>query len=295
VVADHVWAAGSAPVEGYSVTKSITSLLVGIAQDRGLLDLDDPATTYIPEWAGTPSAEITVRDLLANTSGRQWDLRTDYVAMAAQAQDKTGYAIGLGQDAPPGEVWAYNNSAIQTLDRVLEEATGQEPAAFAQEVLFEPLGMTATSLTRDPAGNTLTFMGVQTTCADLARIGQLVLQDGRWGDDQVVSSAYLAEALSPSSDLNDAYGLLWWLNREGTVVSPTLATGRGTDTTPSAATQVVPGAPEDLVWALGLGNQILMVDRADGVVAVRLGERPPDDRPFGTTDLTIGVLDALQP
>lgn len=172
--------------EVYSVTKSITSVLVGIAADDGDLELDDPASTWIEPWRGTPAEAVTVRDVLANASGRHWDLGSDYLGLLA-AEDRTAYGIGLAQDAPPGEVWAYNNAAIQTLEAVLEEATGDSVADFAEARLFGPLAMEDTRMTADDAGNALTFMGVRSTCRDLARFGQLVLQEGEWDGEQLVS------------------------------------------------------------------------------------------------------------
>ena len=95
-----------------------------------------------------------------------------------------------------------------------------------------------------------------------------------------------------STQLNAAYGLLWWLNQPGPVVSPLIATtGRGD---PEAGTgPLVPGAPEDAFWALGFRNQIVAVVPSEGIVAVRLGAEPPADAPFTQSELTMGVLDAL--
>ena len=90
-----------------------------------------PRSKWIAAWRGTPSQAVTVRDLLSMDSGRQWDVVTDYLRLLS-APDRTAFAIGLGQDAAPGTEWAYNNSAVQTLDRVLAKATGEDVAAFAR-------------------------------------------------------------------------------------------------------------------------------------------------------------------
>ena len=92
------------PREVFSVTKSVTSVLVGIAADQGLLSIDDPVSTYVPEWAGTPSETVTVRNLLSNDSGRHWDSSTDYVQMAVGAEDKSAFAhrAGSGRSARRG-------------------------------------------------------------------------------------------------------------------------------------------------------------------------------------------------
>jgi len=296
VVDEQYWAGMTAdsPREAFSVTKSVTSTLVGIAQDSDQLGVDDPAADYLPAWRGTASEAVTVENLVSNDSGRQWDFGTDYRDMAIGAADKTAFAVALGQDAPPGEVWAYNNSAIQTLSAVLEAATGEDPVDYARTQLFEPLGMTHSTLTTDAAGNALTFMGLRTTCLDLARFGDLMLQDGVWDGEEVVSSGYVEQATGRSStELNAAYGLLWWLNREGTVASPALATTGADDGSGTRQGQLVPDAPDDVFWALGFRNQIVAVIPSEGIVAVRMGAAPPRGAPFTQTELTMGVLDAL--
>jgi CubicO group peptidase (beta-lactamase class C family) len=294
VVDERYFGAGAAgiPAEAFSVTKSITSTLVGIAQDAGDLDITDAAATYIPEWEGTPSAEVTVQDLLSNDSGRQWSLGLDYVELL-RAPDKNAFGIGLGQDVPPGQTWAYNNAAIQTLSEVLETATGEAPADFAERTLFEPVGMSDSELTTDAAGNSLTFMGLHTTCLDLARFGYLMLRRGTWDGEQVVSADYVDEATAVSSTgLNAGYGYLFWLNHRGPVASPILATS-GVGDNAIADGQLVPGAPEDVFWALGFNDQVVAVIPSEGIVAVRMGARPPEQAPFGRAELTNGVLSAV--
>ena len=92
------------PREVFSVTKSITSTLVGMAQADGDLDIDDPAKRYIEEWRGTKSRAVTIRDILSNVSGRFWDIGTDYGDLP-QAENRTQFAIDLDQLYPPGKVW----------------------------------------------------------------------------------------------------------------------------------------------------------------------------------------------
>jgi CubicO group peptidase (beta-lactamase class C family) len=254
--------------EVFSATKSFTSTLVGMAQADGDLDIDDRASEYIPEWRDTDSAEVTVENLISNDSGRHWDYATDYQRMTG-AEDRTGFAIGLSQDAPPGETWVYNNSAIQTLDAVLEAATGERPTDFAEERLFEPLGMAHSEMTTDESGNTNMFFGLTSTCQDMARFGYLFLRHGNWDGEQVVPEEWVEAATGRASqDLNAGYGYLWWLNRQGSQGSGVATAGAPASDEP---TQIVPGGPEDMFWALGLGNQIIQVDPGSDTVVVRLG------------------------
>jgi CubicO group peptidase (beta-lactamase class C family) len=250
--------------EIFSATKSITSALAGIAQDQGKLTIDQPASTWLTEWKGTPSESVTVRNLLSNDSGRYYDFNTDYLQMAVQESDKSTFALGLSQQFPPGEHWEYNNSAIQTLSPLLERATGQDLDTFATANLFEPIGMDS-EIRSDEAGNTLTFMGAQANCHDMARFGWLFANNGRWADTQVVSEAWVAESTSKASQqLNDSYAMLWWrngVNAEGE--------------------KSWPDAPDDAFAALGLGEQTVLVLPTQHIVAVRLGLPPGGDNGQG--------------
>lgn len=280
----------------FSMTKSVASTLIGIAQDDGDLKISDRASKWITEWRGTSSEDVTVRDLLSNDSGREWSLAIDYVQMLGAA-DRTAFAVGLQQASPPGTVWAYNNSAIQTLARVLQGATGQDPVEFAQKRLFGPLGMTHTKMTRDRSGTAQMFEGVDSTCQDMARFGLLMLHHGAWGKKQIVSSAWVRDATGKSSQkLNAAYGYLWWVNRKGVIAGATAATSiaRANDPT-TKRTSLVPGAPDDMFWALGLGNQVVQVDPGSDTVVVRLGtgEAQPTPPTFGRDDTSKVVTEAI--
>lgn len=256
--------------EVFSATKSVSSVLVGIAVDDGDLEIDASASEWIPEWVGTPAEEVTVENLLSNDSGRFWSFQSDYVDMI-QAGDRTQFAIDLEQTDPPGSVWAYNNAAIQTLEAVLESATGEQVPDFAEQRLFAPLGMDDTELGSDPAGNGLTFMGVSSSCRDMARFGWMVLNEGTWEDEQVVSSEWLeASTAAPSQDLNASYGYLWWINHEGPLAGAASPT-RLDQVDEATVGRIVPDAPEDMFWAQGLGGQIVQVHRATDTVVVRLG------------------------
>ncbi|MGW0003272.1 serine hydrolase domain-containing protein [Nocardia grenadensis] len=282
---------GPDPRETFSVTKSLTGLLVGIAVRRGELSVSDKVADHVPEWRGTPSESVTVEHLLTNTSGRQWDAVTDYAEMAVKAPDKTAFAIGLGQARDPGTEWVYNNSAVQVLSRVLHSATGVHPSDYARLHLFGPLGMRDSHLERDRSGGAMTFMGLRSTCPDIARLGVLMLHEGAWNGEQIIDADYAQRSVSPSTDLNRGYGRLWWLNSDGLVVSPApAANGRGEQVPLTGP--LVPDAGPDTFWAIGFRNQTLAVMPDKGIVAVRLGPKPPEEAPFGFQELTVGVLEA---
>jgi CubicO group peptidase (beta-lactamase class C family) len=152
-------------------------------------------------------------------------------------------------------------------------------------------------MTTDQAGNAQMFEGVQSTCRDLARFGVLMLNRGRWGSKQVISSAWVKQATGPSSTaLNAGYGYLWWLNHYGVLASPAAATSLQDARNPrSKKGRLAPGAPDDLVWALGLGNQLVQVDPSTQTVVVRLGKPEVNPKPptFGPVEASKVVTEAV--
>ena len=279
------------PHEVFSATKSYASTLVGLAQADGKLDIDDKASEYIPEWVDTPSEDVTVKDLISNDSGRHWTFEEDYPGLIGAA-DRTAYGIGLGQDEPPGTVWVYNNSAIQTLDAVLDATVDESPADYARERIFDPIGMAHSEMTLDGSGNTNMYFGLQSTCQDMARFGHLFLNQGDWDGDEVVPADWVEAATgAPSQDLNASYGYLWWLNRKGPQPNPDAATDPNAGPGPDG--QAVPGAPEDMFWAHGLGDQIIAVDPGSDTVVVRLGPAAAAGSGFARAEMARVVTEAL--
>jgi CubicO group peptidase (beta-lactamase class C family) len=256
--------------EVFSATKSYASTLVGMAQSDGKLRITDKASDYITEWQGTPSEPVTIENILANDSGRQLSPLIDYGQLPT-APDMDALAIGLTQEHDPGTTWGYNNAAIQTLDAILSRAIGGDVASYAQDRLLDPIGMANSRMTTDRSGNTKLFMGLQSTCPDMARFGYLFLRDGDWDGDQIVPADWVEAATGqPSQDLNSSYGFLWWLNRPGTVFGAGQATGQGGGPTASEESRMVQGAPDDMYFALGLGGQIIAIDPGSETVVVRL-------------------------
>lgn len=294
LVHDAYWNGGAPQQQQrvYSIAKSLTSVLAGTFIDGGL-DLDASASRQIAEWRGGSAESVTVRDLLSMTSGRQWSEALDRQLIRAST-DQTAYATGLGQDREPGERWVYDNAAVQTLESVLDGLTSSDDVVeLAQQRLLGPLGMRDTTWGRDAAGNALTYSGMTSTCLDLARIGHLMLNAGRWRGEQVVPAGYVGQATTPSTALNAAYGLLWWTNAQGRIVEVLRQAGFATDKAPYEG-RLAPNVPADAYWAFGYGNQYIAVVPSEGVVAVRLGARPASPDRVTFDGFTAGVLAALR-
>ena len=278
IIFDETWR-GTGPDDPhgvFSVTKSIASMLIGILVADGKLAIDDRVSDHVPAWRDGTHDAITIRQVLSMTTGLERP-DADYLNLA-ESQDRTATALALPVVAAPGSTWAYSNGAVQVLDAVVEAVAGEPTDEFAAERLFGPLGMDHTALHIDDAGNSTLAFGATTTCRDLARFGQLVLERGRWGDEQIVEEAWIDASTSSSSELNEGYGLLWWLNLEGRRLSSALAVSTDADEVIGTGRQV-PDAPESLVWALGLGDQILQVDPGTQTVVVRVGRGQALDEP----------------
>lgn len=210
-----------------SVSKSITSLLFGIALDRKLIaSIDEPALNYFPELAElrTPGkARITLRHLLMMASGLEWNENLPYtdpnnseIAMFRSGQDRFRFALQPRLLAEPGSEWNYSGGCTELLGAVIRRASEKPLEEFARDVLFAPLGITDWAWHRYPDNTPAAASGLQLRSRDLAKIGQLVLEHGKWGDNQIVSENWIREATSPQIGPGDRvyfYGYQWWLGR----------------------------------------------------------------------------------
>ena len=184
--------------------------MIGIAIDEGLIPgVDEPMTTWFPEWVGTPREDMTLRDVLTMTSGLDWEESyspqsagtSDIIQMVAVQADQLAYAASQPQEVPPGTRFSYSSGDSMLLSGVLEQATGMPADEYAREKIFEPIGMDQAELWTDAVGHGLTYCCVDTTSRGFARFGQLFLQEGRWGDEQVVSAEWVAQSTRAVVDL----------------------------------------------------------------------------------------------
>jgi CubicO group peptidase (beta-lactamase class C family) len=209
-----------------SVSKSVTSLLVGIALDRKLVpSIDEPVFNYFPEYAGlrTPDKDrITIRHLLTMSAGLEWDENLPYtnpnnseVAML-RSPDRWRFALEPRVAVGPGLDWNYSGGCTELLGAIVRKATGGQIEKFAQDALFAPLGISDAEWSRYPDGIPAAASGLRLRSRDLAKIGQLVLQRGQWNDKQVVSAQWIDESTAPQIGPADRiyfYGYQWWLGR----------------------------------------------------------------------------------
>lgn len=196
------------PIYAMSSTKAITSLLVGMLLNAGRIkSIDTPVSEYLPAWKQGLKQKATIRHLLTHSVG--WE-RPDDNQGVGFVSDKDRYVIGLPLDYAPGTRYAYSNEGAQLLSPILDQAAGEPIQNYASKHLFAPLGMTRTRLQLDSAGHAWTYADMNTTLRDFAKIGQLMLQQGKWQGKQILSKEWIRQSLNPSP-LNPDLGYLWWL------------------------------------------------------------------------------------
>jgi CubicO group peptidase (beta-lactamase class C family) len=229
------------PHDMKSVSKSVASLVLGIAIDRGLIgSINEPIFSFFPELSDLRSPEkdrIQLLHVLTMSMGLKWveatpDTEDDNdEARMHRAPDPCRYVLGLAATAPAGQEFFYNTGALTLLSAIIRKATGRTLDEFARATLFEPLGITGVEWSR-VKGDTDAGGGLRLRPRDMAKIGQLVLAGGRWNDRQVVSKAWIDASMTPRMDATSLffYGYLWWLGRSllnGREVHWAGALGRG--------------------------------------------------------------------
>lgn len=254
-----------------SATKSITSLLTGIAIDQGKLSgVDEPIKTRLA--AAYPNApglarDITLKHLLTMRSGLACDDRDPGSPGNEENMypktDWVSFFVNLPAAAPPDTQTHYCTAGVVTLGRVLAEASGRAIPDFAATNLFAPIGIVTTRWADfDNHKQTDTGGHLYLRPRDMAKLGQLVLQHGMWDGRQVVSAAWIAQATSYQTLMDEAfgYGYLWWLRK-----------------------QTYAGQPVTLHYTHGNGGQYIIVIPELDLVAVFAGENYNSDkaaRPF---------------
>lgn len=235
-----------------SQQKSFVAVLAAIAIDKGLLDVDQPVSTYLGQgWSrATPEQEARIRVI-------------DVLTMSSGLNERFDYA------AAPGTVFLYNTPVYAITKRIISAASSQSIEAVTHDWLTTPTGMADTAWRRRPAalasvGNDT---GLVTTPHDIARFGLMVLRGGLAEDGVRVVSQTQLEALFVRSAANPAYGRLWWLNGSDYTVRPMVGRGDG---------QLIPAAPIDLVAALGALDRRLYVVPSRKLVVVRTGAAAND-------------------
>jgi CubicO group peptidase (beta-lactamase class C family) len=237
-----------------SVTKSVTSLLVGVAIRRGAIA--GVEAKLLGFFGDRDLAKVderlrraTLADLLTMRTGIDWHEtdrpldRTNTTLQLEMSAEWIAFTLAQPMDAAPGEKWAYNSGGSHLMSGVLKHATGVFADAFAKEHLFAPLGIRDFHWKKDPQGFPDTEGGLYLAAEDLAKIGHLVLHDGVWDGTRLLPEGWVAASCTRHAEVGGGrgYGYQWWRIDCGDVP----------------------------VWAgLGFGGQVLLVIPSRRIVAV---------------------------
>ena len=235
-----------------SAGKTLTSTLVGIAQEEGFLDIENPTSTYLGTgWTSELPADealITVRNELTMTTG---------LDDAVPDDDCTDPAC-LQYIADAGARWAYHNAPYTLLDDVIATSTGQSFPSYFNARIRNPIGMDGFWF---PSGYNNVYAS---KARSMARYGLLALNNMVWDSDTILHDTdYFNAATSPSQTINNSYGYLWWLNGQPSFMVPGVQF-----VFPGS---LMPSAPADMFSGLGKNDQVLNVVPSRGIVLVRMG------------------------
>ena len=274
-----------------SVTKSVVSLLFGIAVAEGAIkNLDAPVLDYFPEYQDLRTPErlkIRLRDLLSMTSGFAWDERTypysdrrnSEIAMAI-SPDPYRYVLSQKIEATPGTRWTYSGGDVELIGAILKRATGMDLSTYAQHRLFAPLSISQFEWSKNNSPKQgaveAAASGLRLTPRDMAKIGLLVLNGGRYEGKQVVPEAWVKEAtarhaqVEPDPECGMRYGYFFWLG---------------------------PGCANKTPWIAGIGNggqRIWVAPTKDLVIAWTMGLYDDPRQGKAATDLLQAILEAIR-
>lgn len=208
-----------------SITKSVVSLLVGIAIDRGWIrHVDIPVLSAFPEYGdlhATAASALTLRHLLTMSAGLAWNEALPYSDPSNserrmnEATDRSRFVLEQPAVHPPGSLFCYNGGLTTLLAEFVERAAGQPLDVIASEVLFEPLGIADVDWVRYPDETPNATSGLRMRAPDVAKFGQLMLDGGTWAGRRIVSSAWVRESTVDHVRANGpvSYAFHWWLGR----------------------------------------------------------------------------------
>jgi CubicO group peptidase (beta-lactamase class C family) len=251
------------PLPGWSMAKSAAAVLAGVLVAEGKLASERPVRLAAWSAEGDPRAAITLGQLLHMSSGLEFDERyadplSDVVRMLAATGDAAGFAAAKPLAHPPGARYAYASGTTNVLMLAMRERIADDRAylAFPRRALFDRVGMTSALVEVDAAG---TFVGSSlmfATARDWARLGLLVLRDGRWNGERVLPAGWVRVMTPPAPAAPEGeYAAHWWLK---------LGPNRGAD---ARARRL----PPDAFHAAGHGGQFVTVVPSRDAVVVRLG------------------------
>lgn len=247
-----------------SAGKTMTALLVGIAQREGLLNINDISSKYLGSgWTSEPldkENKITIRHQLTMTTGLDDGVPDNDCTLPACLQYK----------ADAGTRWAYHTGAYTLLDQVIANASGMPFNNYFQQKIRDKIGMNG-SWIKIPNSNNVYYSNARS----MAKFGLLLLNKGNWNNLPVLNdSIYFQQQINTSQNLNLSYGYLTWLNGKSSCMVPTLQV--------VFQQSLIPNAPADMFAALGKNDQKIYVVPSQNLVIIRMGNAA-DSSQFSVT------------
>lgn len=198
------------PLDAQGMTGAITALAIGFLIDEGKIEsIDTPVSTFFPEWNQGNKAKITIRDLLANTSGLYTEGTLEEIHKAPDCVQQALCAEVLDV---PGWCCRYNPKGINLLPAIVQKASGQQISQYLRCKLFEPLGCAYMGWLTDSCGNEYGMSHLVISAPDLIKIGKLIEQEGCWEGRQLISKKWINTITSPGQIFTPYLGLLWYLD-----------------------------------------------------------------------------------
>lgn len=238
---------------GWSMTKSITSAVLGILEKQGRISLDQDQ--LFSEWSNDQRAEITLNDLIQMNSGLEWEEDyseiSDVTRMLFLTKDMSRVQLEQPLLASPGDRWNYSSGTTNLIVRFIRNQfpTHQQYLDFWYSELIDRIGMYSMTLETDFSGKYVGSSYAWATARDWARFGQLYLDDGYWNGHQLFSNSWMDYTLTPVKGSEGQYGAHFWLNAGG----------------------IYPNVPRDLISANGFQGQYIFVIPSKDLVVVRFG------------------------
>jgi len=231
IIFEEYWHGYSADTisNSYSMAKSWVSTLVGVAIKEGKIEsVNQKVCDFIPEFCDSKNSEITIKHLLTQSSGLDWDENyynpLGQTAKAYYGNDLRSLITNLKSIEAPGKVFKYHSSCTQLLAFITEKATGQTLSEYASKKLWKPMGAKHPALwnTDTEGGDEKAFCCINSNARDFARLGRLYMHNGNWNGIQILDSSYVKEATSvadlidENGNKNVNYGYQFWLaERQG--------------------------------------------------------------------------------
>lgn len=257
-----------------AITRGFTPMLLGFAVRDGLVDMDAPVERYLTEWKGLPKGQITVRQLVQNTSGLERDAPTGSVYGNKQlrifyASDVVAAALDMDLVDKPGERFVVSEVNVQLLSIILERVTGKPLNQQLSEQVWTKIGASGATFQLDrPGGAVHSLCCMRATPRDLVRVGQLMLDGGKWQGKQVLPKGWMDTMATPSA-IYPSYGNGMWLGNPFNA-ERTYAQGQ-----PGSIRQTEAFLANDVRFLEGGGNRTMFIVPSKQLVILRLGYSSP--------------------